>query len=132
VTPRASGGLQADLSSELVRLERVIERGLQSFLDVGEALVRIRDGQLYHASGYPSFSRYLEGRWQMTRRRAYQLINTAEVVAASPELAELRKTLGSPALPVNHGRLAKDGALAGATQEAERTRARSVVSEALP
>jgi hypothetical protein len=40
--------------------------------------------------------------------------------------------LGSPALPVNHGRLAKDGALAGATQEAERTRARSVVSEALP
>jgi site-specific DNA-methyltransferase (adenine-specific) len=76
----------SDPSGELAQLELVIERGLRHFIDVGEALLRIRDGALYRLQGYRSFSQYLDERWHLTRRRAYQLIDTAEVVAATPEL----------------------------------------------
>ncbi len=83
---------------ELARLEFVIERGLQSFVDVGEALLQIRDGQLYLAHGDTSFSQYLERRWQLTRRRAYQLIDTAEAVAAAPELRNMFHNSGASPL----------------------------------
>lgn len=65
--------------SRLETLERVIEGGLQTFVDVGEALMEIRDERLYLES-HRTFEAYLGERWQMSRPRAYQLIGAAEVV----------------------------------------------------
>lgn len=56
--------------------ERTIDRGLKTFVEVGTALAEIRDGRLYR-SGYATFEEYLDQRWQLTRRRAYQLIEAA-------------------------------------------------------
>lgn len=63
----------------LASYEAVIEQGMQSFddtLEVGRALARIRDEQLYKAT-HKTFSLYCESRWSISRRRAYQLIDAA-------------------------------------------------------
>lgn len=60
-------------SDRLATLESVIERGMGTFVDVGSALLAIRDERLYRLS-YPSFERYAKDRWNITRGRAYQLV----------------------------------------------------------
>jgi transposase-like protein len=63
----------------LSQLEDTIEKGLQTFYEVGAALAEIRDSNLYKAN-YSSFEAYLKERWDMGRQRAYQLIEAAEVI----------------------------------------------------
>lgn len=61
--------------------EAVIERGQHTFVDVGLALLAIRDGRGYHHAGFTSWENYLAQRWPaMTRVHAYRLIQAAEVV----------------------------------------------------
>lgn len=64
--------------SRLTQCEAVIERGLKTFVDVGTALLEIRDSRLYR-SEYDTFEDYCRERWGMSRPRAYQLIDAAEV-----------------------------------------------------
>lgn len=71
--------LTASESSALVEHEAVIERGIKTFYEVGTALADIRDRKLYRAD-YGTFEEYAEKRWQMSRRRAYQMIEAAGVV----------------------------------------------------
>jgi len=59
--------------------EAAIERGLQTFVEVGRALLAIRDGRLYRAQ-HPTFEAYCRQRWGMTRRYANLHIAAAEVV----------------------------------------------------
>jgi hypothetical protein len=63
---------------ELARLEAVIEHGLQTFVEVGQALLKIRDGRLYRP--YPTFEEYCRERWGWSRQRSHQLIEAATVV----------------------------------------------------
>ena len=67
--------------ASLAECEQVIERGLATFVEVGQALMRIRDGKLYRRE-HPTFEAYCEHRWGFTRQRANQLIAGAEVVRA--------------------------------------------------
>lgn len=59
--------------------EDVIEKGLNTFYDVGSALAEIRDARLYRVSS-PTFEDYCLERWGMSRRRGYELISAAAVV----------------------------------------------------
>jgi hypothetical protein len=68
----------------LVECERVIERGLRTFVEVGQALARIRDERLYR-SEYASFEAYCADRFQLSRPRAYQLMSAAGVVSGIPD-----------------------------------------------
>jgi phage N-6-adenine-methyltransferase len=63
----------------LENLESVIEHGLNTFVDVGEALLTIRDERLYRHE-YPTFEEYCNKRWNISRRRANQLISATEVI----------------------------------------------------
>lgn len=65
--------------SRLAECEAVIDRGLKTFVDVGNALLEIRDNRLYRAE-YSTFEDYCRERWNISRPRAYQLIEAAEVV----------------------------------------------------
>lgn len=65
--------------TELATLETTIQAGLQKFVEVGAALLRIRDGRLYRA-GFGTFENYCRERWGIARRRAYQLMDAAQVV----------------------------------------------------
>lgn len=67
-------------SRSLADLEAVIERGVRTFMEVGQALLEIRDGRKYREGGYSDFDAYCRARWGWTKQRAYQLTDAAEVV----------------------------------------------------
>ena len=86
----ATTGLPANGMSPMERrhlgaLERRIANGLQTFREVGSALLEIRDQRLYRET-HTSFEAYAAERWSLSRARAYQLIDSASVV----------KVLGDP------------------------------------
>lgn len=62
----------------LVECESQIGNGLGHFVTVGRALARIRDERLYRGT-HQSFDGYCEDRWRFGKRRANQLIKSAEV-----------------------------------------------------
>ena len=64
---------------ELQRHEQVIERGLKTFVDVGSALMAIRDSRLYREK-YSTFEDYCRERWGFTRQSANRYIGAAEAV----------------------------------------------------
>lgn len=64
--------------SRLAELESTIARGLQTFVDVGTALLEIRDGRLYRQE-YGTFEGYCQDKWGFSRSRAHRLIDAAEV-----------------------------------------------------
>lgn len=66
---------------ELGKLEKNIERGIKSFIEVGIALTTIRDRRLYRGQ-YQTFEEYCRGRWDMVASRARQLIAAAETTRA--------------------------------------------------
>lgn len=66
-------------SSEFSACENVIERGLKSFVEVGQALQQIREGRLYRHD-FKTFEEYCDQRWDMTRRFANYQIAAAQVV----------------------------------------------------
>lgn len=65
--------------TELEANETVIEHGLQTFVDVGNALMAIRDGKLYRQS-HGTFEDYCEERWHFTPQYANRLIGAAGVI----------------------------------------------------
>lgn len=67
----------------LAEAEEKIERGLKTFWDVGAALMQIRDERLYRAD-FATFEDYCQERWQMTRRRANQLVEAAQMGTMVP------------------------------------------------
>ncbi len=69
------------VSRSLADCEAVIERGLNTFVEVGAALMEIRDARLYRAS-HGDFDTYCAERWGMKRAHAYRLIESSEIVGA--------------------------------------------------
>ena len=77
------GGCQVSAALKRTRFkscERVIEKGLATFFEVGEAMKEMRDDQLYKQAGYKSFEKYLQERWGMTRTHGDRLIGAAGVL----------------------------------------------------
>lgn len=64
----------------LTELEQVVERGQQTFVQVGTALLAIRDEKLYRLTS-DTFEGYCQVRWGFTRRRAEQIMQAANVIA---------------------------------------------------
>lgn len=79
--------------ARLAKCEAVIERSLQTFVGVGEALREIRESTLY-VQHYSSFEDYCQRRWGFVRRQADRLIAAAEV-------AELVRPIGLTSFPAN-------------------------------
>jgi len=66
-------------ATELAECERIIERGLQTFYEVGLAMAKIRDRRLYREQAL-TWEQYCQDRWQIGARRAQQLCKAAETV----------------------------------------------------
>ncbi len=66
-------------AAALAECERVIERGLKTFIEVGDALARIRDERLYRET-HATFEDYCRARWGFDASRARQLISAAKTV----------------------------------------------------
>ncbi len=69
------------LSRSLDQNEAVIERGLGTFVEVGEALMAIRDGRQYRDADYSDFDTYCRERWGMSRTQSDRLITASDVVS---------------------------------------------------
>lgn len=67
-------------AQQLTSLEAIIETGLQTFVDVGQALMEIRGSRLYRGQ-YGNFEEYCRERWGFKRAHAYRMIEAAEVVS---------------------------------------------------
>ena len=67
-------------SRDLIALEKIVAKGLQTFVEVAEALAEIRDRKLYKIE-HATFADYCKEKWNMSDRRARQLMDSAEVVA---------------------------------------------------
>jgi hypothetical protein len=99
VTERC-GPLSALESARLSQLESRIEVGLESFLDVAEALLEVQDKELWRGK-YKDFEDYCRGRWDITPRRARQITAGAGVVRS---LREGNKSSDAPLpLPTREG-----------------------------
>ncbi len=66
------------------RLEKVIEAGQKTFVEVGLALTEIREKKLYRKD-YETFDAYCQGRWGWGQKRASQLIIAANTVKLLPK-----------------------------------------------
>lgn len=62
-----------------VACKLTIEKGMQTFLDVGSALKIIREQKLYRET-HSTFENFMQEEFGLPRRRAYQLMEAAEVV----------------------------------------------------
>lgn len=68
--------------------EAVIARGLTTFIEVGTALLAIREGRLYREQ-YPTFEEYCHDRWGWERAHAYRLMNGAETAALLSPMGDI-------------------------------------------
>lgn len=94
--------ISADSSDEgrLQYLEKVIDKNLQAFYDVGHALKEIKDKELYKAQGYTSFDEYCIERWDIKRAHAYRLIDSSDVFANLSPIGDIIPATESQARPL--------------------------------
>ncbi len=59
-------------------LEKVVNHGVRTFVEVGNALRQIRDSQLYRQE-FKTFQEYCQAKWGWNASRARQLIGAADV-----------------------------------------------------
>lgn len=79
VSPVPTGKLSSAEFQRLVELEGVVERGMRTFVEVGTALLEIKDRHLYREK-FATFEVYCHQRWGFGAHRAYQLIDASVVV----------------------------------------------------
>jgi hypothetical protein len=71
--------LNIDESHELERCEVVIKQGLQTFIEVGQALMTIKEKRLYRIN-FKTFEDYCTHKWGMVQQSATRLIRAYETV----------------------------------------------------
>lgn len=91
--------LSAPEMDELARCESVIEAGLKTFVEVGLALLAIRDQRLYR-EWYGTFEDYCRERWDMGRAHAYRLMDAADVVQNLSPIGDMLPATESQARPL--------------------------------
>lgn len=87
----------------LAELEGVIQRNLQSFYEVGRALMEIRDNRLYqhkNGGGYETFEAYCKETWDFNRAHAYRLMDSAKVIEVLSPIGDMKPTTESQARPL--------------------------------
>lgn len=78
--------------SRLFELEERIEKGLQTFIDVGNSLLEIRDRRLYKEQGYVRFEDYCQERWGWKRAHVYRQIEAALTAQVLSPIGDIPKT----------------------------------------
>jgi len=78
LSPSTTDTLSDAEQAELERCEDAIRVGLAAALGAGQALRTIRDKQLFRMT-HETFERYCREKWHLSKSRAYQLIDFAQV-----------------------------------------------------
>jgi len=75
--------------SALATHEQTVTKGLQTFIEIGNAFRAIRDDRLYRET-HESFRAYLKDRWEIGQSHAYRLIDAAEVMDGLSPIGEAK------------------------------------------
>jgi hypothetical protein len=129
--PQVSEEPEMGLSDQtFIELEAVVERGLATFLEVGQALATIRDRGLYRDT-HLTWEDYCRDRWGFSARRARQLIAASGTIVPVANEAQARALAG---LDADEQRRVWDAALEGGDRPtaADITQARQRVGAGLP
>jgi hypothetical protein len=98
VTTASATALATSEPERLLALEDNIAEGMRTcmrkFIEVGTALAEIRDDGLYQRRSYPTFERYCEECWGLSRAQAYRMIQAAEVVDVLSPIGDIPATEG--------------------------------------
>lgn len=86
-SPESADLLTKAEQGEFARCEDTIRHGWQSFVNVGEALVTIRDKQLFR-NRYERFEDYYRAEWQYQKSQVYRLMEAAKVVRVLSPIGE--------------------------------------------
>lgn len=84
--------LSTDEKTALTYHENVIERGLETFIEVGQSLQYIRDNRLYRAE-YKTFDEYMSERWGKSRYWGLNMIKSVEVMGLLEGNVDARQQL---------------------------------------
>lgn len=93
-------GLAVPDQGRLAELEEIVARGLSTFIEVGNALLEIRESKLYEQT-HITFETYCNEKWAMGRSYANKLILAAQVgttvpIATERQARELAPLLDEP------------------------------------
>jgi hypothetical protein len=80
--------LTKDELGEFKRLKKVVADGLESFVDVGNALLAIRDNE-YYRENHKTFETFCKSEWDLPRAYAYRLIGSAQVVNSLSPMGDI-------------------------------------------
>lgn len=98
--------LTPDERGRLEQLEVIIECHVPGLLELGRALMEIRDSHLYREH-YRTFKEYCNVRWGISRPRAYQAIEHVEVIKNLSTIVD-KKDLPSECVTRTLGRYLPD------------------------
>lgn len=134
----ATEELSAQELGRLAELEQTVRAGMKTFVEVGTALLEIRDSRLYRGE-HGTFEAYCQAAFGFSRRRGNQLIQAAEVGTMVPidnerQARELVPLLDEPeALVAAHAQAGADGpATAEKIRKVVRRAPRAAVVEVVP
>lgn len=68
----------------LAQLKNIVSRNLSATIDAGRALKEIKDRELWKEEGAQSFQQFCIDNWGVSKQRAYQLMDSADIVAQLP------------------------------------------------
>jgi|GEM_PF-3578432 len=74
--------------NRLTECEQIITNGLNTFMEVGQALMEIRNRRLYRQD-FKTFEAYAHQRWGIKRQRAYELMGASEVTRNLSEISDI-------------------------------------------
>ena len=84
----ARSALSLTEQREFTDCEAIIEKGWETFVEVGRALARIRDKKLYR-SEHDTFEAYCREKWQYAKSHVYRLIGAAEVLTCLSPIGDI-------------------------------------------
>lgn len=85
--PIELSSLDTDEKVQLSQCGKVIEKGFNTFTEVGNALFEIRNNKLYREY-HTTFEEYCKEKWQIKRQRAYELMDSAGIVNILSEISD--------------------------------------------
>jgi hypothetical protein len=101
--PRA--GSLADVTpeekSEFKRLDKIVRKGVEAFMECGKALIEIQDKKLWRAGGWPTWEDYCLQVAGLSKSYAHRIINATRVALALP--GEL--PIGNSVAPVSESQI---------------------------
>lgn len=73
--------------AEFKRLDEIVQMGAKGFVEVGAALMQIRDQKLWRAGNFKNWSEYCQSVQEFSRIQAYRLIEASQCVLEMQNLS---------------------------------------------